>query len=282
MKKFIIMDGPYIQNSKDKTLHYIIEVLLVMIIYRLLNEGIVPYFKGSISFMEIFLPFLIVCASILLFYGFFYIGKLFLKFKYKTEECIIEGMIFGLVFPLHASILIMCISIFATVIARRFYETEKVNPLSIGLVTLLLFLKWSNFNNDLLLNINFYLCLVSILFLTYKKSLKWRIPIYFIGTYFIMTIFSSIMLGYIITFEITNLLFFSIFIVSNKKTTPITNSGQIIFSLSLAIFTFFGSYFMTSIFAMLLSSLLLNSMTSLFDYFGNYYGLKYCNEFEIL
>ena len=56
----------------------------------------------------------------------FYIGKLFLKFKYKTEECIIEGMIFGLVFPLHASILIMCLETIKIEKNKRFVISKVI------------------------------------------------------------------------------------------------------------------------------------------------------------
>lgn len=126
------------------------------------------------------------------------------------------------------------------------------------------------------------LCILAFLYL--RKNIKWRIPVYFIGTYFILLIFSN----YFISnswvnifkyFGVGNIIFLSLFCAADMRTTPVTNVGQILFAVFLGIFTYIGTFFFTSYLTIILSILISNFFTPLYDYFGNYYGLKYCSEY---
>ncbi len=319
MKEFLLQSGPYIK-PKEKQPNHLFIALIIMIFYRFFNEGMIPYFKGEILLLESFLPILLMLACILLSYGFYYIGEHFIKSnQYQKEECMIDGILIGLLLPIHTPIIILCLSIFITIIIGRYFYHNSlfVVPSLIGIIgalgfsvwlslchfettnsvrllfeftelldfnTISLTTLWIGFKGTLITKTSSLLCLILFLFLILKKAIKWRIPAYFIGSYFILLVISNLfipntLIGILKSLGTGNLLFLAIFVATDQRTTPVTHSGQILFACFLATMTYIGTYFFTPFLSMILAIIITNFLVPLFDYFGNYYQLKYCSEF---
>lgn len=321
MKQFLLQKNLYKNYYDDKTFHYIIETLIIMIAYRILKDGVLPCLNGS-SFLELLLPVFLILACILLCYGAYYIGEhYFSSNHYQEEECFIDGILLGLLLPIHTPILMILLAVFMTVIVGRYlYQGQFILvPVLVGIISTIVvsvilrffditneisirllfeyteFINvhelsatsiWSGFVGDFISKTSSLLCIMACLFLILKKAIKWRIPIYFVGSYILLFVISNFFIPRTIM-EIVknlgsgNLLFLSLFVATNQRSTPITFSGQILFGCLLGLFTYIGSYFFTPFLSMILSILLLNLLVPVLDYFGNYYQLKYCSQFGI-
>ncbi len=317
MKQFLLQKNLYKNYHDDKTLHYMIETLIVMIAYRILKDGMLPCLHGA-SFLELLLPIFLILACILLSYGAYYIGERYLsKDHYQEEECLIDGILLGLLLPIHTPILMILLAVFMTVIVGRYLIQNQLIlvPVLIGIIStivvsmILRFFDitneisirllfeytelinvhelsatsiWSGFVGDFISKTSSILCMMACFFLIGKKAIKWRIPVYFVGSYILLFVISNFFIPRTII-EIVknlgagNLLFLALFVATNQRSTPVTFSGQILFGCLLGLFTYMGSYFFTPFLSMILSILLLNLLVPLLDQFGNYYQLKYCN-----
>lgn len=321
MKEFMIEKGPYLEEKKDTSNHIVIQGLLSMVAYRILKEGMIPYWEGSISFIQVFLPIFLFGATILLCYGCYYVGEHFLteEREYTEEECLIDGILLGLLLPIHTPIFIILISVFSTVIIGRYFYSGKTLfvPSLIGIISSLgiviwcslcsiqtpsiirllfeytegvtldsfsIFSIWTGLIGSWISKTSPILCVIILLFLIFQKAIKWRIPIYFIGCYLLLFVFQYFYfpitpIQIVKWLGVGNVLFLSIFVATDPRTTPVTTSGQILFALFLAIFTFYGNYLFSPFLSMILAILILNLMVPFLDYFGNYFRLKYCNEY---
>lgn len=119
------------------------------------------------------------------------------------------------------------------------------------------------------------LCVIAFIFLIIKKSIKWKIPLIFIITIFILTwiIGKNANLGIWYPFyQICSggLLFWAIFIISDSATSPVTTIGQIIYAIVLAILTVSFNYLSFTNYGILLSTLVINMFVPLFDKIGSY------------
>lgn len=314
MKEFVSEKNPYIKKETDKTFHYFIFSLIFCIGYRLIKEGAIPYWTGNASFYEMFLPALLVLSTILLSYGCYYIGEHYIKSEYEEEECLIDGILLGLLLPIHTPVFIIIMSVFMTVIIGRYFYNGKpfFAPVLVGIVSAVGFSIWISicnidasyhtllFEYTELLNVedlmhydiwtsfigawvsktNPILCVTLFSFLIFKRVIKWKIPVFFIIFYLLLLLFSNFFIPTSITeiiklFDSNNLLFIIVFIATDQRTTPVTGIGQFLFALLLAFFTFIGSHFWNPFLAVILSILLLNLFVPLLDYFGNYCQLKY-------
>lgn len=86
------------------------------------------------------------------------------------------------------------------------------------------------------------LILISFLYLAFTKTIKIRIPIFYVGTVFILTFFIGRMNGLSIwypLFEILSggLLFGTVFMATDPVTSPVTKIGQILYGVLLGILT---------------------------------------------
>ncbi|MCI8545065.1 MAG: RnfABCDGE type electron transport complex subunit D [Bacilli bacterium] len=321
MKQYIQAKNICNYNQKDQTYQMFMKVLLIMILYRIMKTGIFPFVLGKISILELLLPILLIISCILLCYGGYYVGENFLsKNQYKEEECLMDGILLGLLLPIKTPFWMILIAVFLTIfIGRYFYDRIPIAmPSLIGILGVIGFSIWfqiCHLNNS---SINFILleftetyqlnqislisvylggigewisktspllCILAFLYL--RKHIKWRIPIYFIGTYLILLIFSNYFISnswidILKNLGVGNILFLSLFCGTDMRTTPVTNAGQILFAVFLGIFTYIGTFFFTSYLAIILSILISNLFTPLYDYFGNYYELKYCSEYSKL
>lgn len=319
MKKYIKEKQFYQYSKEDYSFRLFINVLFVMILYRIIREGILPFVKNQISVLELFLPLLFISACVLLCYGGYYIGEHFIAKKlYKKEECIIDGMILGLLLPIRTPIWLLVIIIFLTIFIGRYFYTNILlgMPVLIGILGAIGLSVWLRIchlettavNNLLLEFIEGYqlrnlsmadiwlgnignfvsktspiLCVFGFFYL--RKNIKWRIPVYYIGTSLLLLILSNYFIDnswndILKWLGSGNLLFLALFCATDKRTTPVTNTGQMLFAIFLSITTYIGSFFFPLFLSMILAILLSNFLTQLFDYFGNYYELKYCNEYK--
>ena len=115
------------------------------------------------------------------------------------------------------------------------------------------------------------LCIVSFIYLTYKKMIKWRIPVSYVLTVVLISsvicITKDIGLWFIL-FNILSggLLFGAVFMATDPVTTPITNTGQLISGVFLGIITMFIRYLTPLPEGVLISILIVNLMTILINY----------------
>lgn len=118
------------------------------------------------------------------------------------------------------------------------------------------------------------LCIIACCFLIITKSTKWRIPVFYLSTAFII----SIVFGLIHSIDFENsiecvicggLLFYAVFVATDSVTTPVTKTGQILLGISLGVLTMFfrlvTPYFYE---ATIFSILILNMFTRLYDMIG--------------
>lgn len=86
------------------------------------------------------------------------------------------------------------------------------------------------------------LCLVAFLYLTVTKTIKWRIPVFYISTVFIMSFiigaFNDLERTYSL-FQILSggLMFGAVFMATDPVTSPTTFTGQVLYGMSLGILT---------------------------------------------
>lgn len=115
------------------------------------------------------------------------------------------------------------------------------------------------------------LCIVSFIYLTYKKMIKWRIPVSYVLTVVLISsvicITKDIGLWFIL-FNILSggLLFGAVFMATDPVTTPITNTGQLISGVLLGIITMFIRYLTPLPEGVLISILIVNLITILINY----------------
>ena len=126
-----------------------------------------------------------------------------------------------------------------------------------------------------------FLCILGYLYLIYKKAIKWRIPLVYLGTVFIMTyiigLLNNVGFWYPIFHLLTGgLVFGSIYLASDFSTSPTTPVAQVIYSIFLGILTTIFRYTMFAPESVLISILIMNLFVKLLDYIGSLarFGLK--------
>ena len=113
-----------------------------------------------------------------------------------------------------------------------------------------------------------FLCILSFIYLTIKKVIKWRISIFCIGTVFIMTFIISILNDFGIWYPLFNIIigsvfFSSIFMATDPVTSPITNHSQVLGGIILGILIVVIRY-LTNIYEGEFVSILLFNVVTIF------------------
>lgn len=117
------------------------------------------------------------------------------------------------------------------------------------------------------------LCLLAFIYLTVTKTIKWRIPVMYVGTVFVMTfiigLFNGVSIWYPV-FQILSggLMFGSVFMATDPVTSPITKSGQVIYGLGLGILTVVLRYLTPYPEGVLTSILTMNMLVFIIDSLG--------------
>lgn len=117
------------------------------------------------------------------------------------------------------------------------------------------------------------LCLLGFIYLTITKTIKWRIPLIYISTVFLMTLgiglYNGVGLWYPL-FEILSggLMFGAVFMATDPVTSPVTTKGQIIYGLCLGLLTVIFRYLTPYPEGVLTSILTMNMLVFIIDKIG--------------
>lgn len=132
------------------------------------------------------------------------------------------------------------------------------------------------------------LCLVSFIYLIYKKIIKWRIPCFYIGTVTLISLIICFTKDIGLWFVLFNLLsggllFGAVFMATDPVTTPISHTGQIIGGIILGIITMVIRYLTPLPEGVLISILILNILTIIINHLTiKAYGKKYIQIISII
>ena len=117
------------------------------------------------------------------------------------------------------------------------------------------------------------LCLVALLYLMLTKTIKWKIPVIYIGTVFIMTSIIGLINNQGIYYPLVQifsggLMFGAIFMATDPVTSPTTNYGVLLSAISLGVLTIFLRYNSSYPEGVATSILIMNLFTFIFDKIG--------------
>lgn len=117
------------------------------------------------------------------------------------------------------------------------------------------------------------LCLLGFIYLTWKKVIKWKIPVFYIGTVFFLTSIIGLCNGLSIWYPMFQILsgglfFGAIFMATDPVTSPVTKVGQILYGIGLGILTVILRYFTAYPEGVLTSILTMNMLVFLIDKLG--------------
>ena len=115
------------------------------------------------------------------------------------------------------------------------------------------------------------LCILAFIYLTLTKTIKWRIPVFYISTVFfisfILALYNNLGAWYPL-FQIFSggLMFGAIFLATDLTTSPITKSGQVIYGIGLGFLTVLFRIFSQYTEVVLASILIMNILVSRIDF----------------
>lgn len=86
------------------------------------------------------------------------------------------------------------------------------------------------------------LCIIAFIFLTYTKTIKWRIPLCYVSTVFVMTLIIGLYFNLGIWYPLFQifsggLMFGAVFMATDPVTSPITKNGQVLYGVLLGLLT---------------------------------------------
>lgn len=115
------------------------------------------------------------------------------------------------------------------------------------------------------------LCIVSFIYLTYKKIIKWRMPVCYVLTVVLISLIICLTkdIGlWFILFNILSggLLFGAVFMATDPVTTPITHVGEVLSGILLGVITMIIRYLTPLPEGVLISILIVNLITILINY----------------
>ena len=119
-----------------------------------------------------------------------------------------------------------------------------------------------------------FLIILAFIYLVFTKVIKWKIPVIYVGTVFIMTTIIGSINGlglWYPTFSILSggLLFGAVFMATDPVTSPTTSVGQIIYALFLGILTVTFRYLTSAPEGVLTSILTMNMFVMILDKIGS-------------
>ena len=110
------------------------------------------------------------------------------------------------------------------------------------------------------------LCIAAFIYLTVTKTIKWRLPVYYVLTVFIMTLVIGLTNNMGLWYPLFNilsggLLFGAVFMTTDPVTSPVSNQGQILGGIILGILTVYIRYLTPYPEGVLISILIFNILT---------------------
>lgn len=117
------------------------------------------------------------------------------------------------------------------------------------------------------------LCLIGLIYLTWKRVIKWRIPIFYIGTVFLLTMTIGLLNGLSIWYPLFQILsgglfFGAVFMATDPVTSPVTKNGQLLYGIALGMLTVIFRYFTSYPEGVLTSILTMNMLVFIVDKIG--------------
>ncbi len=111
-----------------------------------------------------------------------------------------------------------------------------------------------------------FLCIVAFVYLTYKKVIKWRIPVCYVGSVCLISLIICLTKGIGLWFVLFNLfsgglLFGAVFMATDPVTTPISRRGQVVGGILMGIITMVIRYLTPLPEGVLVSILCVNVIT---------------------
>lgn len=118
-----------------------------------------------------------------------------------------------------------------------------------------------------------FLIILALIYLIFTRVIKWRIPVYYLSTVFIMTFIIGLFNNMGIWFPLFELLsggllFGSVFMATDPVTSPITKSGQALYAICLGILTVSIRFLTNYPEGVLTSILTMNMLVFIFDKLG--------------
>ena len=112
--------------------------------------------------------------------------------------------------------------------------------------------------------------LIALCYLIYKKALDWVLPIFYLGTIFIITFIYGLIIGAGILYPVIHLLtggvvFGAVFMATDPVTTPINRQGKMIWAICLALCTLLIRFNASHTEGVALSLLLMNMFVPFID-----------------
>lgn len=117
------------------------------------------------------------------------------------------------------------------------------------------------------------LIVVAFIYLTITKTIKWKIPVFYVGTVFILTLILGLIFDQGLWYPLFHilsggLLFGAVFMATDPVTSPITPIGQVLYGISLGVLTVVLRFLTPYPEGVLTSILFMNMTVSLFDKVG--------------
>lgn len=118
------------------------------------------------------------------------------------------------------------------------------------------------------------LCLLAFFYLTFTKVIKWRIPVFYVGTVWLMTFVIGMLGGSDLSYSLFQILsgglfFGAVFMATDPVTSPITSFGQVIYGICLGLLTVVCRYLTPYPEGVLTSILIMNLFVVITDKIGN-------------
>lgn len=121
--------------------------------------------------------------------------------------------------------------------------------------------------------VSFFLCLIACIYLTITKTIKWKIPVSYIATVFIITFIVGLNNNLGIWYPLFQIMsgglaFGAVFMATDPVTSPTTSFGQVLYGISLGILTLVCRYLTPYPEGVLTSILTLNMFVFILDKIG--------------
>ena len=262
MSKYNIVNKTFIKSKNKSSLiinrylysligFILLTILLYIIFYK--TSLILPLLKSLVISLSISILVQYIINIILKNYNFIDI--------YQKDYAHIVGLIIGL-FGINTNILILFISILISLIIKKIFKSINISSSLYGILIILIYKYYTsdiNYSLDIINNIELnkniitnyligteylspILSIISFLYLFYKKSIKYNIVISYISTIFIIMLIYGIFNGMNLLFPLlflstNNILFLSIFTLTDYIATPTINETQRIYGIILGIIT---------------------------------------------
>ena len=244
--------------KKKKTSYLVYEniiLLIPLIIYGIFKNGYLIYEKGYINFYQIFKPLYLVLIGV----SIKFIIDLIRYHKIKIDYNLVYVILIGMIMPYNINLIIYSVSLLVlyilTIFLEKYLKFNKVCFIYLIIILINFMFNKFTFENtleskftysftffDLLMGrcigsistTSIIFSLLAFSYLTFSFYYKKDIPLFINITYILLTVISKNN-SYLLNSEV---LFASVFVATLPKYSPLRRINQIIYGISIGIFTF--------------------------------------------